>query len=185
MGAFLLANWKPVGLLVLVLSVGGYVKWLKYDVDRQKAKVAEQLLLVKALDNDIGVLKTDLFNAKASIEEIDKGVRQYQQYVQRALASVKASQNRISEENARLGKLLDNLAGPAMAAGRIEDAPKIPFFIDNVATAAVLLGVRDGVYYFRMPAGPRTGAADRGAGLPRRDPCGAAEAVAAGSFSPI
>jgi hypothetical protein len=180
MGAFLLANWKPVGLLVLVLSVGGYVKWLKYDVDRQKTRVQEQQLLVKALDNDIAVLKTDLSTAKAAIGEIDKGVRQYQQYVQKALASVKASNNRISSENARLFHLLDNLAIPAAAARRIQDAPEIPFF-----TPAVLLGVRDGVYHFRVSAGPRPGAADRGSVLPRRDPGGTGETIAAGGFSPI
>ena len=183
--SFLGNNWKPVGLLVLVLSVGGYVKWLKYDVDRQKAKVAEQQALVKALDNDIGVLKTDLSNAKYAIEEIDKGVRQYQLYVQKALASVKVSQNRISEENTRLGKLLDNLVIPATDARRIEDAPKIPFFTDNAATPAVLLRVRDGVYYYRVSASPRPGAVDRRAVLPRRDPRGAAEAAEAGGFSPI
>jgi hypothetical protein len=183
--SFLGNNWKPVAIIALILGIGGYVKWLKYDVDRQKAKVAEQMQLVKALDNDIGVLKTDLSNAKYAIGEIDKGVRQYQQYVQRALASVKASQNRISEENARLGKLLDNLVIPATDARRIEDAPRIPFFTDNVATPAVLLGVRDGVYHFRVSASPRPGAADRRSGLPRRDPCGAAEGFPAGGFSPI
>jgi hypothetical protein len=183
--SFLGNNWKPVAIIALILGIGGYVKWLKYDVDRQKAKVAEQQELVKALDNDIGVLKADLENAKYAIEEIDKGVRQYQQYVQRALASVKASQNRISEENARLGMLLDNLAGPATDARRIEDAPKIPFFTDNVAAPAVLLGVRDGVYYYRVSAGSRSGRSDRRSVLPRRDPRGAAEAVAAGRLSPI
>lgn len=182
---FLGNNWKPVAIIALILGIGGYVKWLKYDVDRQKAKVAEQQLLVKALDNDIGVLKTDLESAKYAIGEIDKGVRQYQLYVQKALASVKASQNRISEENARLGILLDNLVGPATDARRIEDAPKIPFFTDNVAAPAVLLGVRDGVYHYRVPAGPHSGAADRGAGLSGRYPCGAGEAVTAGRLSPL
>jgi hypothetical protein len=185
--SFLGNNWKPVAIIALILGIGGYVKWLKYDVDRQKAKVAEQQALVRALDNDIGVLKADLENAKYAIGEIDKGVRQYQLYVQKALASVKASQNRISGENARLGMLLDNLVGPATAAGRIEDAPKIPFFTDNVSVAVpcILIGVRDGVYHFRVSSGPRPGAVDRGAGLPRRDPCGAAEAAEAGGFSPI
>jgi hypothetical protein len=184
--SFLGNNWKPVAIIALILGIGGYVKWLKYDVDRQKARVAEQQMLVRALDNDIAVLKTDLSNAKYAIGEIDKGVRQYQLYVQKALASVKASQNRISEENARLGKLLDNLVGPATDAKRIEDAPKIPFFTDNVAAVpAVLLGIRDGVYHFRVSPGPRSGRADRGAGLPRRDPCGAAEAAEARGLSPI
>lgn len=185
MGAFLLVNWKPVGLLLLVLGVGGYVKWLKYDVDRQKVKVQEQQALVKALDNDIVVLKADLVTAKAAIGMIDEGVRQYQQYVQKALASVKASQNRISAENARLGGLLDNLVIPATDAKRIEDAPKIPFFIDNARVPAVLLGVRDGVYCYRMPPRPRSGAIDRGTGLPCRHPGGAGEAIPAGGISPI
>jgi hypothetical protein len=185
--SFLGNNWKPVAIIALILGIGGYVKWLKYDVDRQKAKVAEQQILVKALDNDISTLKTDLSNAKLSIAAIDDGVRQYQKYVQKALASVKASQNRISAENDRLGMLLDNLVGPATAAGRIEDAPKIPFFTDNVSVAVpcILIGVRDGVYHFRVSSGPRSDSVDRGAVLPRRDPCGAAEAVAAGGLSPI
>jgi hypothetical protein len=143
-GALLLANWKPLGLLALILGIAGYIWVLQAKVESRDRKIG-------VLTADVGTLQGDLKNAKAAIGVLDNGIRQYQSEVYRAMDSIRQTQVKIATQNLGFQKMLDNLALQAAAAGRIKDAPKVPFFLDNVVERrADLIGVRDGVYHFRL-----------------------------------
>lgn len=146
---WLIGNYKVVALGVLIAGIYGYIWFLRADVNRHQEE-AEKL---KA---DVAALEGNLANAKKSIDEMHKGMNQYQVFVNQALDALKFTQTRIQVQNNRLQKILDNLAILAVAAKRIVDAPVIPFFLDNTMGGdAVLISVDNGVYLYRVQTGDR------------------------------
>lgn len=155
MWALLLGNWKPIGLLALVLAVAGYVRWLQYDVTRHVRTIVEQKEVIDILKKNVAVIDGDLNRAKTAITMLDNAILQYQAFVRESNESVKRTLKRIEDRNRDFQSELDKLAEQAAAAGRIKDAPMVRFFPDNI----VLIGVRDGVYHYRvLPQGIKANA---------------------------
>jgi hypothetical protein len=143
--AWLTGNYKGVVLFVLIASVAGYVVFLRADVRKHEAETV-------ALKADIATLKSNLEATQNAVKAMDEGMRNFQTFVNQALESVKVTQRKISDQNKVLQRALDNIAVLAATAMRILDAPIIPFFMatDNAAGGTVLLGVDNGVHYFRV-----------------------------------
>lgn len=140
--AWVIGNYKGIGLLLLIAGVAGYVAILRHSVQKQELAIA-------AREADIATLKKDLDNAKVAISSMKEGMKTFQGFVNEALVSLKTTQNKINTQNRNLQRALDNIAIIAVAAKRILDAPTVPFFMgDNVAGSAILLGVDNGVYRF-------------------------------------
>jgi septal ring factor EnvC (AmiA/AmiB activator) len=149
--AWLIGNYKIVGLLALILSVAGYVTYLRADVKKHELEVATQKLEVTAQKKDIDTLKADLGNAKVGIENMKEGMNAFQIFVNQALDSMKVTQGVIASQNKQLQRTLDNLAVLAAMARRIVDAPTIPFFMgDNVVIGTILVGIDNGAYRYRL-----------------------------------
>ncbi len=147
MGGFAVKNWKPVGLVLLVLSIGGYITILRHSVAKQEA-------MVKALKVDIVTVQGDLVKSNAAIQYMAEGMETYKKFVDLSIDSIKMTQKSINMQNARLLKVLDNLAVAAREARRIQDAPRIPFFMpeDKRESESAPVSVDNGVYRYRMPS---------------------------------
>jgi len=142
---FLAENWKAVTVGVAIFAIVGYISVLRASVDRNEKKA-------KALAADIVTVQGDLKKSNAAIENMTQGMEQYKKFVDLSLSSIKATQAAISRQNIKLSKLLDNLAVAATNAKGIQDAPKIPFFMqDNISN---LIGVTNGVFHYRMLQAP-------------------------------
>ena len=150
-GAWLIGNYKSVALLLLIAGIAGYITYLRADVKKHELEVIAQA-------KDINTLKIDLDNTKAGIDNMKEGMKTFQVFVGQALESMKTTQNKIAAQNKSLQRALDNLAVLATLAQRIIDAPTIPFFMaDNVLGGAVLVGIDNGAYRYRMlPPVPTT-----------------------------
>jgi len=149
--AWLVGNYKSIGLLLLITGVAGYVTYLRADVKKHELEVAEQKLEVIIQKKNIDILKTDLDNAKIGIDNMKEGMKSFQVFVNQALDSMKATQGIIASQNKQLQRTLDNLAVLAAMARRIVDAPTIPFFMgDNVVVGTILVGIDNGAYRYRM-----------------------------------
>jgi hypothetical protein len=143
-------NWKPIGLLIIIAGVMGYITVLRADIKKHDAEINRQKLESTIFQTNIAVLKNDVETAKLAIESINEAVERYQQYVQESLSAVKESHKKIQIQNTLLQTSLDNLAILAMAAVRILDAPKIPFFFASDNTVPILINVDNGVYHYRL-----------------------------------
>ena len=149
--AWLVGNYKSIGLLLLITGVAGYVTYLRADVKKHELEVAEQKLEVIIQKKNIDILKTDLDNAKIGIDNMKEGMNAFQIFVNQALDSMKVTQGIIASQNKQLQRTLDNLAVLAAMARRIVDAPTIPFFMgDNVVVGTILVGIDNGAYRYRM-----------------------------------
>lgn len=162
---WLLKNWKVVAAAAIVAAIAGTFIVLRAEIANLKEKNL-------TLEGNQATLTRDLENAKAGIDNVNAAVKRYQRWVADSFASVARTQNAIAIENGKLQAMLDNLAGPAAAAGRIKDAPRIPFFTEPRETPSGLIGIdNNGAFHYRMlPPGSE---ADRGAVLPAGDSRGA------------
>jgi len=125
MPLWLLSNWRLILGGLALLALVGYVGYSELRIARLEKVNA-------ILTADVQTVSQDLENAKAGVSAIDNALRQYQTWVQESISTVKRTQRRIVEENSRLQAILDNLVVPAMAATRIEDAPRIEFFLESI-----------------------------------------------------
>jgi len=158
MWLWFLGNWKPIGLLVLIAVVAGYIRVLQYKVDSRDKTIS-------TMEQSIENLGGDLARAKSAISALDNGIATYRSFVTRAINSIRETQaKQIAREHVFQG-MLDNLSLQAREARRIEDAPIVPFFMDNVVMyRSVLVAVHGDVYTFRLLRGPLPEAADPGYG---------------------
>lgn len=145
LGGFAAKNWKPVGLVLLILGIGGYIVILRNSIAKQEA-------LVEALKTDITTVKGDLEKSNAAIKFMADGMEQYKNFVDLSLDSIKQTQNIIAKQNMKFLKVMDNLAILAQEARRIQDAPRIPFFMSEDAqeNKSIPVSVDNGVYRYRM-----------------------------------
>jgi hypothetical protein len=149
--AWLIGNYKSIGILLIISGVAGYVTYLRADVKKHELEVATQKLEVISQKKDIDTLKTDLGNAKVGIDNMREGMKSFQVFVNQALDSMKVTQGIIASQNKQLQRTLDNLAVLAEMARRIVDAPTIPFFMgDNLVMGTILVGIDNGAHRYRM-----------------------------------
>src|SRR3989304_5306613 len=90
--AFLGNNWKPVALLILIAAVAGDIRVLQYKIDKRDRNIS-------TMEQSIGNLQGDLDRAKSAITALDNVISTYQSFVNRAINSIRTTQNRLAAQN--------------------------------------------------------------------------------------
>lgn len=134
---FAAKNWKIVLPIVLALAIGGYIVVLRNSLVKKETTIV-------ALQKDIKTTQEDIVKLKDSVGFMAEGMNEYKKFVDLSIDSIKQSQNSISKQNVKFLKAMDNLVGLAQGARRIQDAPRIPFFMPE--SDAVPVGVDNGLY---------------------------------------